>query len=56
MQLAEWEVTAEDGQTGFAKGGRQRHEEWGLAVCSGTVREDEGIAAGTCWNVKEAAN
>lgn len=56
MQLAEWEVTAKDGQAGFTEGGRQCHEKRRFAVCSRTMGEDEGIAGRTCWNVKEAAN
>jgi hypothetical protein len=56
MQLAEWEVTAEDGQAGFAEGGSQVHEQQGPAVSSGIVGEDETIAGGALGNVEETTN
>lgn len=55
-QLTEWEVTAEDGQAGFAKGSRQRDKKRRSAVRSGTVGEHKSIPGGACWNVEEAAD
>jgi hypothetical protein len=56
MQLTEREVTAEDGHAGIAECGSQRNQEWGLAVCSGTVSEDEAIAGGDGRNMQKTVN
>jgi hypothetical protein len=55
MRLAEWEVTAKDGQSGFAEGSCQRHEQQGTAVGSGTVGQDESVAGGAFRHMKKAA-
>jgi hypothetical protein len=55
-QLAKRKIAAKDGQTGFTERGRQRHQERELAICSGTVSEDEAIVGMLIWNVEKAAN
>ena len=43
MPLTKRKVAAENSQAGFAEGVRQRHQQQGLAVRAGAVREDQPI-------------
>ena len=56
MRLAKRKVAAENRQAACAEGARQRHEKCRLAVSSGTVRENQAIAARTFRGVQKAAN
>jgi hypothetical protein len=55
-QLPEGEIAAEDGHPRGAERIRQCYEKWRVAIRSGTVRQDEAIAAGTARAVQEPAN
>jgi hypothetical protein len=44
LDLAKWQIAAEDGHTDLAKGGCECDEQWRLAVCAGTVSEDEAVS------------
>ena len=55
-QLAKGEIAAEDSHSRVTERIRQRDKKQGVAVRSGTVRQDEAVAAGSGRRVQIAAN
>jgi hypothetical protein len=47
-QLTEWQIAAENHESGHATGIRECHEEWRLAVRPGTVGKDEAVTRRIC--------